>query len=725
MSVPLAQGPWWMPVPVAPWTVPLIAAGLSIPPLLALYFLKLRRRQFAVSSTLLWRRAVQDLQVNAPFQRLRKSLLFLLQLLILLAAILALWRPTLHVEKRPEKTLILLVDQSASMNTREADGRTRLEHAKQKAKQLIDRMRDDDRAMIIAFNDRARIIAPFSDDEAALKHRIDLIQPTQGLTRLREAFQLAEAYATPIGEGIGTPENPIAPAHVVLFSDGRIEDADQAVLRRGSVELILVGQRSDNFAITAMDVRRHYEEPDLLTVTVSVTNFSDRSATADVALSIDGELVSVQEVAWPISVLDWLGRQPSQDPTAAHLAQLVQEATAAGDLPANAGPLAVRAYLRERIGQVPQATADLLDRIQQEATRLVVFEQVAHPGGGVLEVRLAGRDGLDADNRASAVLEPARRISVLLVSKGNYFLEQALRALPLGALERMSPAQYESADASKLVVQGRCKYDVVIFDEHNTARLPRGAYLFFGAIPRIEGVGLAGFVEGESLVDWDESHPILRHVLLDYVHVLKWARLQLPERAETLIEGQSSPVVSYLAGDGRQYLLVAFSLLDEARSGLNTNWPLRPSFPVFMYNAMRFLSASLGTGAARSLKPGETITVPVGPEVRSLAVRRPDGSKDTVPVRGTAWAHYGRTHQVGLYRVEPPGPPEGLFAVNLFDETESNIRPNPALVLGSGQVLVIPAGRRRVSQPLWPWLLGFALLVLLVEWYVYNRRVLI
>ena len=68
------------------WLTPLTAlyAGLaSVSLLLLLYFLKLKRREQIVSSTLLWKRAVQDLQVNAPFQRLRRNILLLLQLLML------------------------------------------------------------------------------------------------------------------------------------------------------------------------------------------------------------------------------------------------------------------------------------------------------------------------------------------------------------------------------------------------------------------------------------------------------------------------------------------------------------------------------------------------------------------------------------------------------------------------------------------------------------------
>src|ERR1700712_1369843 len=97
----------------------LIAAAIVVPALLVLYFLKLRRKEVAVASTLLWRKAIRDLQVNAPFQKLRRNLLLLLQLLILLALLLAFSRPVTSYRPPPGAVSVILIDRSASMSAKD------------------------------------------------------------------------------------------------------------------------------------------------------------------------------------------------------------------------------------------------------------------------------------------------------------------------------------------------------------------------------------------------------------------------------------------------------------------------------------------------------------------------------------------------------------------------------------------------------------------------------
>src|SRR2546430_13134107 len=126
----------WFPTFLSPLTAA-IAAAIAIPSLLVLYFLKLRRREMPIASTLLWKKAIQDLQVNAPFQKLRRNLLLILQLLLLAALCLALSRPVANYTLGAGKTSVILIDRSASMSARDVDGHTRLEEAKKRAKEII------------------------------------------------------------------------------------------------------------------------------------------------------------------------------------------------------------------------------------------------------------------------------------------------------------------------------------------------------------------------------------------------------------------------------------------------------------------------------------------------------------------------------------------------------------------------------------------------------------
>ncbi|RME36381.1 MAG: VWA domain-containing protein, partial [Planctomycetota bacterium] len=339
------------------------AAALTVPPLVLLYFLKLRREKRFVPSTLLWRKAVEDLQVNAPFQRLRSSVLFWLQLLALGLAAFGLGKPMFRAVDRVEGTAILLIDRSASMTVVEDDGRTRLDIAKEQAKRAVDNLADDARAMVIAFADRPQIVSAFDSDKQALKHKIDSIRPTQASSRLADALRLAEAYSENIligtpqaGGEIAAPSEPL-PAAVFLFTDGRVEDASTVAIERldpRRFRLNTVGRRSDNVGIVSMGARRNYEEPDRLQVTATVRNFGPDPAKFEVVLYVDDRLADVRDVSLQAGRSEADGR-------------------GAAGIPAGS------------VGAVS-------------------FDEIALGGGGIVEVRLRIDDALSADNRAWAVV---------------------------------------------------------------------------------------------------------------------------------------------------------------------------------------------------------------------------------------------------------------------------------------------------------------------------------
>ncbi|HKF53943.1 MAG TPA: BatA domain-containing protein, partial [Blastocatellia bacterium] len=98
-------------------------------PIIVLYLLKLKRSRHVVSSVLLWRRAIQEMEANVPFRKLRRNLLLILQLAALALIVLALSRPAVTSHALAQGSTVLVVDATASMGARDENNgsETRLE----------------------------------------------------------------------------------------------------------------------------------------------------------------------------------------------------------------------------------------------------------------------------------------------------------------------------------------------------------------------------------------------------------------------------------------------------------------------------------------------------------------------------------------------------------------------------------------------------------------------
>ena len=659
----------------------LIAAALAIPALLLLYFLKLRRQERTVSSTLLWRRAVQDLQVNAPFQKLRKNLLLFLQLLILAAVIFGLSNPVANFIKAQQRNIVILIDRSGSMKTVEEDGRIRLAHAKDGAMDLADSLQGGSRAMVLSFADRAEVVCSFTDDKRRLKRRIEEIVPTDGPSKLGEALQLAVAYSANFAAGAvdKAMRGSMDTADIDLFSDGRIEDADEQFVTRGRMTYYRVGATTDNAGIVAFDVRRDIERPGEVSIFVQVANFGPEQITSDVSLSLDRKMVSVQEVT--------LG---PADATTTRPADL--------SLAADGG----------------KATLP--------PSRNVIFK-MAHTAGGIIHVKLHRPDAWPTDNVVTAPIDPPRDIRVLAVSSRRpirYFLNRAFKlAFQIEDFTLMTAAEYEEADDSALAIEGRSAFDLVIIDKHDTSRLWPGNYVFFGGIPNIPGVARGDDVDDQVFVSWREGHPLLRHVKLDNIFAVKWSRLTLPKHALQLIEGENTTVMAFITEPGHRYVITAFDLMES-------NFIKNPASVIFLQNAVMYLAGGGLTNSDRLITPGDTLAIPVPPGAESVRITRPDGSVDDIDVADRSIATYARTKDCGIYKADfdDADKTTETYAANILDPTESLIAPNKHFTVGAEDVQTV-SGDIKVNEPLWPYAVAVAMLVLLLEWWIYNKRVMI
>src|SRR4051812_22495032 len=277
------------PLGAAGWFV---LAGVPVG-IIALYFLKLKRKPVKVPSTLLWRKSLEDLHVNSLFQRLRKNLLLFLQLLAVLLVMLALAGPRIRGSSTLGERFVLAIDNSASMAATDVEP-TRLERAKAEARKIVNAMESNDLAMVVSFSDRARVVSNYTSNRNLLLQRIDSIAATEATTSLREALQVAAGLANPSKQAEGVAANSIVPPKLKIYTDGGFPDVEGFSLGNLEPEVVVVGTAppalpegadasaraeartrppSNNVAILALQTRRNEEKPDVFQVFGRVHNF--------------------------------------------------------------------------------------------------------------------------------------------------------------------------------------------------------------------------------------------------------------------------------------------------------------------------------------------------------------------------------------------------------------------------------------------------------------------
>ena len=229
----------------APWQwgiLALVPIGIVL-----LYFLKLRREPVEVPSTYLWMRTIEDLHVNSLLQRLRRSLLLLLQLLAVAMAAIALLRPGIRGETTGQGRMVFLLDTSASMQaTDTADDENRFEKARRLIGDRIDAMNDTDTAMLVTFSDRAEVLQSFTSDRRRLRDALNRAAVTNRSTDVLGALRAADGLANPrrssqVGDVNDVQVADAMPADLLLFSDGGFQTVTEFNLGNLIPQYIAIG----------------------------------------------------------------------------------------------------------------------------------------------------------------------------------------------------------------------------------------------------------------------------------------------------------------------------------------------------------------------------------------------------------------------------------------------------------------------------------------------------
>lgn len=758
----------------------------SVPPaIVLLYFLKLKRQPVEVPSTYLWHKMIEDLHVNTIWQRLRRSLLLFLQLLLVGLVILALWRPSWRGTRLSGGRYVFLVDNSASMAATDVSP-TRLEAAKQQVLDLIAEMGSGDVAMVVSFSDTARVEQLFTDNRAELRRKVQAIKQTDRPTNILEALRVASGLANPGRSGTEIQDTRVAearPARLFIFTDGRFPDVAGATVRsleplpsiRDDEELpdqgatqatepsdadreptsdqerepatapgtalaegfslgnldpqplrILGTGDADNVGIIAFSTGRNEERPEELQAFARLENFGSRRKRVDVSLHLNGELIDADRVILP-----------ARD------------------------------------------------------ARGVAFSLDEDAIGGVLELRIDTPDHLAIDNRAWAVVNKPHKARVLLLTDSNEHLLFALTTGPAQALcdvTEKPPSYVQTPQYKDEALLG--SYDLVIFDRcaPPAEQMPQCNTIFIAQLPqampppseqaaatglRGKGAGqasgpetapaadqpadtpsrpaartnlapaatdqpptasadaaqaaalsvwsAAAAVSAPQITDVDRSHPLMHMIDMGDVLILKGTPLSPPRGSTVLIDSTAGPLAAIAPREGFEDLVLGFAV---GGPNVNTNWPVRLSFPVFVLNALQYLGGGVSAQNSAGGKPGQPLAWRSTLPVNEISVRAPSGTATQVQRGPLNTFPITETSQVGVYEVREgnASQPTGRFAINLFDDNESDLLPRTSVKLGHVEVKQGEAWEP-ARHDAWKWILLVALAVLTIEWYIYNRRV--
>lgn len=714
--------------------------------LLLLYFLKLRRKALLVPSTFLWRKSIDDLHVNSLFQWLRDNVLLLVQLCVVLLLIYSALAFQVHgKERQMGKRYILIIDSSASMGCTDVSP-SRLEAAKEEALQEIDARAEGDLGMVIEFNSRASILQSYTDDRALLRAAVRGIRQTSRVSRLEQALSLAAARANPLkstdDEAVRPEgEDPAArrqyvsldglAAEVHLYSDGRFPDVPEGEFSAGNLALQYhrVGaagpENVNNVGIVTLSATRDENDPSRVLAFVRVRNYSPKQD--DVSVELKWGPVGRDEFNIKEEALSLPGRKLEKDEAGKGQG---------GDTPGEAG------------------AEFALEEVDEDAEVLLHARLMKRDGGKLVP----HADHFALDDQAWLVIGVVRKARVLVVTTGNKPLADVLTGEETQKIAEVTFVKPDGREASFLepgnateeARHGRAarggEFDLVVFDRCRPPRqelMPLGNTFFIDDLPPPWGnkkrkeLGKDAFIRNSS-----STHPLMRYLTgLDEIAFVGGLDFDLsreddktvPPLVPKLLEAGGNRALLFVLSepyeaDGRppkkrlrggfQDLVLAFPLVND-EGKWTSDWPSKLSFPLFLRNVLYQLG-NVGDSIDEVVQPGALKVLRPGGKFDGIEVRGPGGKAVRVK-RGTAGEFpFADTEEVGVYQGTWPGG-RRTFAVNLLDEEESDTRPRDAIKLGDQEVQA-GEGRPRVYDT-WKWVVLVVLVLLVLEWGMYHRRV--
>ena len=260
-----------------------LAALLLSVPIVILHMLTPRRPATSVSSLLHWDGLRHAITAAEPWQKLRWSLLLILQLAAVILFALALSRPAVLAESELAEHTVFIVDASGSMSAIDGDP-DRLASAVEEAKALRTAMPDAGVASLVVASPRPTVLLTQSADEDEFIRAVDTIRTSGGTADFEATFALAESLVVADRQ-----------TGFVLLSDGQLTETEQRLAPLGT-RYVAVGRTDTNRAITDLSVN---SGPGGLQARVTVESTGGPDVIQTLRLDVDDITVLTTEIEVP------------------------------------------------------------------------------------------------------------------------------------------------------------------------------------------------------------------------------------------------------------------------------------------------------------------------------------------------------------------------------------------------------------------------------------------
>jgi Mg-chelatase subunit ChlD len=329
--------------------------------------------------------------------------------------------------------------------------------------------------------------------------------------------------------------------------------------------------------------------------------------------------------------------------------------------------------------------------------RQILIYPLENSPTATLVARLEIDDDFATDNVAYLAFNDEPRVRLLYVGAGNPFLSNLFRFFPY--LQVNTAREWDPNAAST-------QYDVVVLDNVPAPPLVQGNFILINTVAANLPLRVNGAVKSPRIVSQATKHSMTEGVSLSGLHVRKSLLLALSGEASVLARSPESPLIVAIETGKLRALVIGFDLMDS-------DLPLRVAFPVLVHNALEWFQPQQLEFPGRRTQSGSPIPLPIPASEGDVELTTPSGRKEILSP-ATNPLIFADTFEAGLYTYKKSGA-ESRFAVNLLDESESQIASHANVGNTAAEAANQMNQKLAASFPLWPVLLILALLVLAVE----------